>query len=50
MMGFKSFRNAGITLAGIELAHRVRKGQFVFGPGRLRQNWSLREQWERAIA
>ncbi len=50
MMGFKSFRNAGITLAGIELAHRIRKGQFVFGPGRLRQHWSLREQWERALA
>jgi hypothetical protein len=30
MMGFKSFRNAGITLAGIELARRVRKGRFVF--------------------
>jgi hypothetical protein len=49
MMGFKSVHNAGITLAGIELAHRIRKGQFHFGPGRRRSNWSLKEQWERAL-
>jgi transposase-like protein len=28
MLGFKRFRNASITLAGIELTHRIRKGQF----------------------
>ncbi|EDZ99354.1 integrase catalytic region [Burkholderia sp. H160] len=28
MHGFKSFRNAAVTLAGIELMHRIRKGQF----------------------
>ena len=28
MLGFKRFRNAAVTLAGIELMHRVRKGQF----------------------
>ena len=28
MLGFKQFRNAAITIAGIELMHRVRKGQF----------------------
>jgi transposase-like protein len=33
MAGFKSFANAAITLAGIELAHRIRKGQFSFGRG-----------------
>ena len=37
MMGFKSFRTAAITLAGIELAHRIRKRQFSFGRGRQRQ-------------
>jgi transposase-like protein len=26
--GFKGFRNAAITIAGIELMHRIRKGQF----------------------
>jgi len=28
MLGFKQFRNAAITVAGIELMHRTRKGQF----------------------
>ena len=28
MLGFKKFRNAAITIAGIELMHRIRKGQF----------------------
>ncbi|MBB2930654.1 hypothetical protein FHX59_005119 [Paraburkholderia silvatlantica] len=28
MLGFNRFRNAAITLAGIELMHRIRKGQF----------------------
>jgi hypothetical protein len=29
MLGFKRFGNAAITIAGIELMHRIRKGQFV---------------------
>jgi transposase-like protein len=28
MLGFKRFRRASITIAGIELMHRIRKGQF----------------------
>jgi transposase-like protein len=28
MLGFKQFRNAAITVAGIELMHRIRKGRF----------------------
>ena len=31
MLGFKGFRNAAITIAGIELMHRIRKGQFRLG-------------------
>jgi transposase-like protein len=31
MLGFKRFRNAAITIAGIELLHRIRKGQFGLG-------------------
>jgi putative transposase len=27
MLGFKSFRSAAATLAGIELMHMIRKGQ-----------------------
>ncbi len=28
MLGFKSFRNAAVTLSGIELAQKIKKGQF----------------------
>jgi hypothetical protein len=28
MLGFKSFRNAAIAISGIELAQKIRKGQF----------------------
>jgi putative transposase len=28
MLGFKSFHSASATLAGIEVAHMIRKGQF----------------------
>ena len=31
MLGFKRFKNAAITIAGIELLHRIRKGQFPLG-------------------
>ena len=50
MTGFKSFRNASITLAGIELAHRIRKRQFYFGAGRSRRAWSLKQLWRLARA
>ena len=50
MLGFKSFRTAAITLAGIELAHRIRKRQFSFGRGRQRRAWSLKQLWDRALA
>ena len=29
MLGFKNFNSAAITLAGIELLHRIRKEQFA---------------------
>ena len=29
MLGFKNFNSAAITLAGVELLHRIRKGQFA---------------------
>ena len=28
MLGLKSFRNAAITISGIELIHKIRKGQY----------------------
>jgi transposase-like protein len=36
MLGFKWFRTAAITTAGIELLLRIRKGQFNLGRLRLR--------------
>ena len=49
MLGFKSYRTAAVTLAGIEFAHRIRKRQFKFGPVRW-ICWSLKKQWDRALA
>jgi hypothetical protein len=48
--GFKSFTNAAITIAGIELAPRIRKGQFSFGRGRRRRGWSRQDEWATALA
>jgi len=50
MGGFKSFGSATITLAGIELAHRIRKRQFSFGRGRYRNVGSQKQLWEQALA
>jgi transposase-like protein len=33
MLALKTFRTAAVTLAGVELAHRIRKRQFSFGRG-----------------
>jgi transposase-like protein len=49
MAGFKSFANAAITIAGIELAHRIRKRQFSFGRGRRRRGWSRKAEWVMAL-
>jgi len=50
MVGFKSLKNAAITIADIELAHRIRKGQFSFGRGRRRRGWSRKDEWALALA
>jgi DDE domain len=50
MGGFKSFGSAAITLAGIELAHRIRKRQFSLGRNRYRNFGSLMQIWDRALA
>ena len=36
MLGFKRFDYAAITIAGIELLHRIHKGQFALGSLRLK--------------
>jgi hypothetical protein len=45
MLGLKSFRTAAITLAGVELAHRIRKGQFALRPGPTPELSSFRHRW-----
>src|SRR5437773_10337770 len=50
MKGFKSFANAAVTIAGVELAHRIHKHQFSLRRGRPRNDRSPRTNWERAIA
>jgi hypothetical protein len=42
--------DAAITIAGIELAHRIRKGQFSFGRGRRRRDRSRKAEWAMALA
>jgi len=49
MLGLKSFGNAAITLAGVELAHRIGKRQFSFGPGLQWRRQSLKQLWDRAL-
>jgi IS6 family transposase len=36
MLGVKVFDQAAVTIAGVELLHRIRKGQFNLGRLRLR--------------
>jgi len=50
MAGFKSFANAAITIAGIELAHHIRKPPFSSGHGHRRCGWSREAEWAMALA
>jgi transposase-like protein len=50
MLALKSFRTAAVTLAGVELAHRIRKRQFYFGRGGPSRFCSLKHLWTRALA
>jgi hypothetical protein len=50
MLGFKSFETAATTLAGIELAHRIHKGQFYFDGSRSQTRSSLKSLWDEALS
>jgi transposase-like protein len=50
MLAMKSIRTAANTLAGVELAHRIRKRQFTFGSRSSHQFSSLKHAWARALA
>ena len=49
MLGFKIFGNAEVTLSGIELANKIKKGQFdtseIAGPGAM-----ILQVWEAVLA
>jgi hypothetical protein len=49
MLGFKSFRNATIIISGIELAQKIRKGQF--DSANVRQSRGMRAalMWEAVL-
>ena len=36
MLGFKNFKSAAITIAGVELLRRIHKNQFALNPLRLK--------------
>lgn len=50
MRGLKSFRSAAVTLAGIELAHRIRKGQHLLPLECEGKRPSLKAQWSCALS
>ena len=49
MLGFKNFRRAATTIAGIELIHRTRKGQFKLGKLRIKDK-TAPEIWNAVLA
>ena len=49
MLGFKRFRRTSITIAGIELMHRIRKGQFALDNRRVRGK-TTPEMWSAVLA
>jgi transposase-like protein len=49
MLALKSFRTAAVTLAGVELAHRIRKRQFSIGSCSASGLSSLKQLWARAL-
>jgi transposase-like protein len=49
MLGLKRFRSASITIAGIELIHRIRKGQLNLGELRNKDNRAL-AVWNAVLA
>jgi transposase-like protein len=49
MLGFKRFDNAAVTISGIELAEKIKKGQFKTGKLTIRKA-TMSELWSAALA
>jgi transposase-like protein len=50
MLGFKNFRNAAVTVGGLELAQKIRKGQFDTAALISRDGTGVPRMWEVALA
>jgi transposase-like protein len=46
MLGFKQFRNATVTIGGIELVQKIRKGRFDTSAVTMRDRANVRHVWE----
>lgn len=50
MLGFKNFRNAAVTISGIELAQKIRKVQFDTSAVIVIEGASVQQLWEAMLA
>ena len=50
MLGFKSFRNAAVTISGIELVQKIRKGQFNIAKSIRAGEARTPQVWEAVLA
>lgn len=50
MLGFKQFRNAAVTISGIELAQQIKKGQFDTSRVAIGTRVPVAHIWEMVIA
>jgi transposase-like protein len=50
MLGFKDFRNAAVTISGVELAQKIRKGQFYTSGVIVRGVARVPHVWEAVLA
>jgi transposase-like protein len=50
MLGFKNFRNAAVTISGVELAQKIRKGQFDTSAVTVREGARVPHMWDAVLA
>lgn len=50
MLGFKNFRNAAVTISGIELVQKIRKGQFDTSAVIVREEMRAPYVWEGVLS
>ena len=50
MLGLKSFRNGAVTIGGIELAQKIRKGQFDTSAVIVREGARVPQVWNGVLA